>query len=115
MRRDSVLLLVAFAAVAAAFVGSTMVAQRAAHEVGGVAASIARDAAPGLGAIANVRGEVRRLQALISRQTAMGAAPTDKEAIDEARQTLDKQLAARRAWPTARGEAAALYQPRAAR
>jgi len=108
MRRDSVLLLVAFAAVAAAFVGSTMVAQRAAHEVGGLAASIARDAAPGLGAIANVRGEVRRLQALISRQTAMGAAPTDKEAIDEARQTLDTHLAAFRALPTSGEEVAAL-------
>ena len=108
MRRDSVLLLVAFAAVAAAFVGSTMVAQRAAREVGGLAASIARDAAPGLGAMANVRGEVRRLQALVTRQTAMGAAPSDEAAIDEARQTLDTHLALFRALPTSGEELAAL-------
>jgi signal transduction histidine kinase len=108
MRRDSVLLLVAFAAVAAAFVGSTMVAQRAAREVGGLAASIARDAAPGLGAMANVRGEVRRLQSLVTRQAAMGAIPSDQESIDDARRTLDTHLATFRALPTSAEELVAL-------
>src|SRR5918911_3550005 len=108
MRRDSVLLLVAFAAVAAAFVGSTMVAQRAAREVGGLAASIARDAAPGLAAMANVRGEVRRMQALVTRQAALGPSPGDKNAIDDTRRSLDDHLATFRALPTSGEELAVL-------
>jgi len=99
MRRDSVILLLAFAAVASAFVGSTILAQRASREVGGLAASIARDAAPGLAAMGSVRGEVRRLQALVTRQAALGPAPGDKDAIDQTRRSLDDHLAEFRALP----------------
>ena len=100
MRRDSVFLLLAFAAVAAAFFGSTVVAQRSSREVGALAAFVARDAAPGLAAIGNVRGEVRRLQALVTRQAALGPAPDDKDAIDDTRRSLDAHLAEFRALPT---------------
>ena len=93
MRRDSVSFLVAFAAVALAFVASTMVAQRAAREVGAQAAFIARDAAPGLASMAGVRGEIRRLQAIVTRQAAIGPLPTDKAAIDDTRHNLDARLA----------------------
>ncbi len=99
MRRDSVILALAFVAVAAAFVVSTMVAQRASREVGGLAASIARDAAPGLASMSNVRGEVRRLQELVTRLAVLGAAPGDKAEVDETRQDLDRQLADFRALP----------------
>jgi signal transduction histidine kinase len=108
MRRDSIFLLVAFAAVASAFVLSTMVAQRAAREVSGLASSIARDAAPGLAAMADVRGEVRRLQALVTRRVALGPAPTDRDAIDDTRRSLDAHLAAFRALPSSPEELAAL-------
>jgi hypothetical protein len=108
MRRDSVSFLVAFAAVALAFVVSTVVAQRAAREVGGLAAFIARDAAPGLASMAGVRGEVRRLQALVTRQATLGPAPGDKAAIDETRRSLDARLADFRALPTSPEELALL-------
>src|SRR3989440_866644 len=99
MRRDSAFLLLAFAAVAAAFFGSTVLAQRSSREVGALAAFIARDAAPGLSAIGNVRGEVRRLQAMVIRQAALGPLPGDKDAIDETRHSLDAHLAVFRALP----------------
>lgn len=104
MRRDSAFLLLAFAAVAAAFFGSTVISQRSSHEVGDLAAFIARDAAPGLSAIGNVRGEVRRLQALVTRQAALGPAPGDKDAIDETRRSLDAHLAQFRALPASQQE-----------
>ena len=104
MRRDSAFLLLAFAAVAAAFFGSTVISQRSSHEVGDLAAFIARDAAPGLSAIGNVRGEVRRLQALVTRQAALGPAPGDKDAIDETRLSLDTHLARFRALPASQQE-----------
>src|SRR3989442_13458956 len=93
MRRDSIVLALAFVAVAAAFVGSTVVAQRAAREVGVLAASIARDAAPGLAAMSNVRGEVRRLQELVTRVAVLGPAAGDRAEIDETRRGLDEHLA----------------------
>ena len=99
MRRDSAFLLLAFAAVAAAFFGSTVLAQRSSREVGALAAFIARDAAPGLSAIASVRGEVRRLQAMVTRQVALGPLPGDAEAIDQTRRSLDAHLAQFRALP----------------
>ncbi|MFL5312131.1 MAG: ATP-binding protein [Myxococcales bacterium] len=99
MRRDSAFLLLAFAAVAAAFFGSTVVAQRSSREIGELAAFIARDAAPGLSAIGNVRGEVRRLQAMVTRQAALGPAPGDKDAIDDTRGSLDAHLAQFRSLP----------------
>ena len=104
IRRDSVSFLVAFAAVALAFVGSTVVAQRAAREVGGLAAFIARDAAPGLASIAGVRGEVRHLQSLVIRQAALGRAPGDTAAIDDTRRSLDARLAEFGALPTSSQE-----------
>jgi signal transduction histidine kinase len=108
MRRDSISFLVAFAAVAFAFVASTMVAQRASREVGALAAFIARDAAPGLASMAGVRGEVRRLQALVTRQAALGAAPGDKAAIDDTRSSLDARLAEFGRLPTSADELALL-------
>src|SRR5437762_1236826 len=77
MRRDSIVLALAFVAVAAAFVASTVVAQRAAREVSVLAASIARDAAPGLASMSNVRSEVRRLQELVTRVALLDAGSTE--------------------------------------
>ena len=100
MRRNPVLLLAIFLAVAAAFVASTIVAQRAAREVGGLAAAVARDAAPGLAAMSNVRGEVRHLQELVTRYAALGPSATDRQTIDDTRQRLDSHLAEFRSLPT---------------
>ncbi|HWE22415.1 MAG TPA: ATP-binding protein [Myxococcales bacterium] len=108
MRRDSISFLVAFGAVALAFVVSTMVAQRAAREVGGLAAFIARDAAPGLASMAGVRGEVRRMQAIVSREATLGPAPGDQTAIDDTRKSLDARLAEFGALPTSPEELALL-------
>src|SRR5207302_4909622 len=108
MRRDSASFLIAFGAVALAFVGSTVVSQRASREVGGLAAFIARDAAPGLASMASVRGEVRRLQSLVTRQAALGPAPGDKAAIDDTRRSLDAQLAEYATLPASREELALL-------
>ena len=104
MRRDSAFLLLAFAAVAAAFFGATVLAQRSSREVGALAAFIARDAAPGLASIGNVRGEVRRLQAMATRQAALGPMPGDKDAIDDTRRSLDAHLAQFRALPASGAE-----------
>jgi signal transduction histidine kinase len=104
MRRDSVPFLVAFAAVAFAFVASTVVAQRAAREVGGLAAFIARDAAPGLASMAGVRGEIRRLQAIVTRHAVLGPLPSDSAAIDDTRRSLDTRLAEFGALPTSSDE-----------
>ena len=104
MRRDSAFLLLAFAAVAAAFFGATVLAQRSSREVGALAAFIARDAAPGLASIGNVRGEVRRLQAMATRQAALGPMPGDKDAIDDTRSSLDAHLAQFRALPASGAE-----------
>ena len=68
MRRDSVSFLVAFAAVALAFVVSTVVAQRAAREVGGLAAFVARDAAPGLASMAGAGDAPGRARPRARRQ-----------------------------------------------
>jgi signal transduction histidine kinase len=110
MRRDSAFLLLAFAAVAAAFFGSTVLAQRSSREIGQLAAFIARDAAPGLSAIGNVRGEVRRLQAMATRQVALGPLPDDKDAIDETRRSLDTHLAQFRALPASGEELSLLSE-----
>jgi len=104
VRRDSIVLALAFVAVAAAFVGSTVVAQRAAREVGVLAASIARDAAPGLAAMSNVRGEVRRLQELVTRLAVLGPAAGDRAEIDETRRGLDEHLAEFRSLPASGDE-----------
>ena len=100
MRRNPVLLLVVFLGVAAAFVASTILAQRAAREVGVLAASIARDAAPGLAAMSSVRGEVRHLQELVTRHAAFGPTATRREEIEETRHRLDAHLAEFRSLPS---------------
>src|SRR5438445_6255364 len=77
MRRDSGLtLLVAFAAVVFAFVGSTVLSQRAARQVGQLALTISRDAAPGVESMSALRAELRRIQALV-----------DQHAIEAGRET----------------------------
>jgi K+-sensing histidine kinase KdpD len=104
MRRDSILLALAFVAVATAFVGSTVVAQRMAREVSGLAASIARDAAPGLASMSNVRSEVRRLQELVTRVAVLGTLTDERAEIDETRRNLDAHLAEFRSLPTSEDE-----------
>jgi len=104
MRRDTIVLALAFVAVAAAFVAATVIAQRAAREVGVLAASIARDAAPGLASMSNVRSEVRRLEELVTRVALLGARSPELAEIDETRRSLDAHLADFRALPASEAE-----------
>src|SRR3954468_6953397 len=63
--RTLLFLIAAFAAVVLAFVGSTMVSQRAAREVRNLSLRISRDTAPGIESMATLRAEVRRVQTLV--------------------------------------------------
>jgi len=78
----------AFTAVVLAFVGSTMVSQRAAREVRDLSLRISRDAAPGIEAMATLRAEVRRVETLV-RGAGEGAPGGLEAEIADARQKLD--------------------------
>ncbi|HZX64727.1 MAG TPA: hypothetical protein VFE76_05005, partial [Myxococcales bacterium] len=62
--RTLLFLIAAFTAVVLAFVGSTMVSQRAAREVRDLSLRISRDTAPGIESMATLRAEVRRVETL---------------------------------------------------
>ena len=93
--RTLIQVVAAFTAVVLAFVGSTMVSQRAAREVRDLSLRIARDSAPGIEAMATLRAEVRRVETLVR---GAGERPGgDLEAqIAEARQQLDRAQLPRR-------------------
>jgi len=117
MRRDSgLILLAAFAAVVVAFIGSTLLSQRAAREVGQLALNISRDAAPGVESMAALRAELRRIQALVEQQAMeVGAgARTPTTGVDEARRRVDESLARFAALPPAPEETRLLRDLQAA-
>src|SRR5437868_11480277 len=87
--RTVVYLVAAFTAVVLAFVGSTMVAQRAAREVRDLSLRISRDAAPGIETMATVRSEVRRIEALVRGEDERPGKDIEAE-IADARQKLDR-------------------------
>src|SRR5438445_10349719 len=96
MRRDSGLtLLVAFAAVVFAFVGSTVLSQRAARQVGQLALTISRDAAPGVESMSALRAELRRIQALVDQHAIEAGRVTAKPTTDvaDSRRRIDESLA----------------------
>jgi signal transduction histidine kinase len=102
--RAIVALLVAFAAVVVAFVGSTILAQRASREVRDLSLSISRDAAPGFSTMSSIRAELRRLQALVQQRAAGAPRETLGEQIDDARRRLDEALLRYQSLPTSAEE-----------
>jgi signal transduction histidine kinase len=82
-------LIAAFTAVVLAFVGSTMVSQRAAREVRDLSLRISGDTAPGIEAMATLRAEVNRVETLV-RGAGEQAGPDLDAAIAKARSALEK-------------------------
>jgi signal transduction histidine kinase len=87
--RTLIQLVAAFTAVVLAFVGSTMVSQRAAREVRDLSLSISRDSAPGIEALATLRAEVRRVETLV-RGAGERVDSDLEDKIADARQQLDR-------------------------
>ncbi|MFL5436910.1 MAG: hypothetical protein ACJ784_20545, partial [Myxococcales bacterium] len=91
--RTLLFLIAAFTAVVLAFVGSTMVSQRAAREVRDLSLRISRDTAPGIESMATLRAEVRRVETLVhGAGEQAGRADLDKQIADARRQLEDAQL-----------------------
>ena len=87
--RTLIYLVAAFSAVVLAFVGSTIVSQRAAREVRDLALRISRDAAPGIEALATLRSEVRRVEQLVRGAAEQAGGELEAE-IADARRELDR-------------------------
>ncbi|MFL5372173.1 MAG: hypothetical protein ACJ78Z_18390, partial [Myxococcales bacterium] len=86
--RTLLFLIAAFTAVVLAFVGSTMVSQRAARDVRNLSLRISRDTAPGIESMATLRAEVRRVETLVRGAGEQASADLDKQ-IAHARHQLD--------------------------
>src|SRR4051812_1799431 len=86
--RTLLFLIAAFTAVVLAFVGSTMVSQRAAREVRDLSLRISRDTAPGIESMATLRAEVRRVETLVRGAGEQAGGDLDKQ-IADARHQLD--------------------------
>src|SRR3989442_13224135 len=67
------ILAVAFVAVVAAFIGSTILVQRESRVIDADATLISRDAAPGIQGISNLRVELREMQTRALRVIESGA------------------------------------------
>lgn len=96
------ILVVAFVAVVAAFIGSTVLVQHQAREIDAEAARIARDIGPGIQVISDLRAEVRELQAHVFRTVEIGGSP---EEVAAARRRVDLLLEQAVALPTDGAEA----------
>src|SRR5438045_2115827 len=90
--RTLIYLVAAFTAVVLAFVGSTMVAQRAAREVRNLSLQIARDSAPGIEAMATLRAEVRRVETLVRGAGERPGGDLEAGIADARQQLLAAQL-----------------------
>jgi signal transduction histidine kinase len=82
-------LIVAFVAVIAASIGSTRFVQHESREIDVDAAQIARDTAPGIQVVSNLRAEMRLLQALVGRTVDTGAGADD---VSASRRRIDELL-----------------------
>jgi signal transduction histidine kinase len=96
----------AIVGVAGVFAGVTVIGQRYAAEIDGMARSLATDAAPGIERLSTARGQLRRLtfetrDAL--RAADVGSAP-DRKSIEMARKSLDVAIADYLAVPPYPGE-----------
>jgi len=96
------ILAVAFVAVAAAFIGSTILVQRESRVIDADALLISRDAAPGIQVISDLRVEVREMQARLLRVIESGASSGD---VADSRRRLDHLLEQAVALPTDASEA----------
>ena len=83
------ILAVAFVAVVAAFIGSTILVQRESRVIDADATLISRDAAPGIQVISNLRVELREMQTRALRVIESGAPGAD---MADSRRRLDQLL-----------------------
>src|SRR3954467_10028956 len=90
--RTLLFLIAAFTAVVLAFVGSTMVSQRAAREVRDLSLRISRDTAPGIESMATLRAEVRRVETLVRGAGEQASADLDMQIADARNQLENAQL-----------------------
>ncbi len=99
------ILVVAFVAVVTVFIGSTLLVQHQAGEIDEEAATIARDTAPGIQVVSDLRAEVRELQSHVGRtiETGLGAAD-----VAASRKRVDLLLEQAVALPTDPAEAVLL-------
>ena len=99
------ILVVAFVAVVAAFIGSTVLVQHQAREIDEYAAQIARDTSPGIQVVSDLRAEVRELQSNVFRTVDTGAGSGD---VTLSRRRVDLLLEQAVALPTDPAEAVLL-------
>src|SRR3954451_8051867 len=90
--RTLLFLIAAFTAVVLAFVGSTMVSQRAAREVRDLSLRISRDTAPGIESMATLRAEVRHVETLVHGTGEQASADLEEQIADARRQLENAQL-----------------------
>ncbi len=95
---------IAFIAVVAAFIGSTVWSQRENKRASDAALAISKDAAPEIEALANTRAHLRMLETRVLRQLS----GEDGQQVVEARQALDESLRRDRALVETADELAAL-------
>src|SRR3954469_672319 len=100
MATSSRALLVAFFAVVAAFIGSTILAQRAAQTIDEEAVFISRDAAPGIATLSDLRAELRSLEAGV----ASAVETRDPSGVTQSRARIDRLMAQALALPNTRFE-----------
>src|SRR6267143_5861778 len=105
MTTSTRVLAVAFVAVVAAFIGSSVLVQRSARVIDADALRISRDAAPGIQGVSDLRSELRELQALVMRTVDDLSTPDD---VAESRKRVDKLLEQAVALPTDPPEAVLL-------
>jgi signal transduction histidine kinase len=83
------ILAVAFVAVVAAFIGSTVLVQRESRVIDADATLISRDAAPGIQVISNLRVELREMQTRVLRVIESGSPGAE---VADSRRRLDQLL-----------------------
>jgi signal transduction histidine kinase len=99
------ILVAAFVAVVAAFIGSTVLVQHQAQKIDEEAARISRDIGPGIQVVSDLRAEVRELQARVFRTVEMNGS---SEEVAQARHRVDELLEQAVALPTDPPEAVLL-------
>jgi signal transduction histidine kinase len=103
--RTLILLVAAFTAVVLAFVGSTIVSQRAAREVRDLSLRISRDTGPGIESMATLRAELRRVETLVRAAAEQPGADFERQ-LEDARRQLDEAQVRFQALPLSDGEKA---------
>src|SRR6266478_7326831 len=105
MTTSTRVLAVAFVAVVAAFIGSSVLVQRSARVIDADALRISRDAAPGIQVVSDLRSELRELQERVMRTVDDRSTPDD---VAESRKRVDNLLEQAVALPTDPPEAVLL-------